>query len=70
MSESWGETVQELTGVLRGSGISPSGDWLILLGEAGARLRSAETGEIFLEIEAAVFVAGRRLFRCGGTARA
>ena len=52
MSESSGEAGEILTDALPGSGISPSGEALHLLGADGLRLISVETRETFKEINA------------------
>ena len=52
LRENRGSSLEPLPEALPGSGISPSGETLLLRGYAAARLTSAETGEILLEINA------------------
>lgn len=52
MSDSSGEAGEILTDALPGSGISPSGEALHLLGADGLRLISLDTGETIKEIDA------------------
>ncbi|MCY3778994.1 MAG: toll/interleukin-1 receptor domain-containing protein [Chloroflexi bacterium] len=52
LNDSRGESLELLPEALPGAGISPSGQTLLLRGDAGTRLTSAETGEILQEIDA------------------
>lgn len=54
MDESWGDSVEALPEALPGSGISPSGETLLLLSDTGLRLIALETGETKREISAQV----------------